>query len=160
MKIRNASAADAPALWRFLAVAAHEETIEATQAMAPVARYLEGWPRPGDFGVLALGPDDEPSGAAWARQFRPEEEPFVYIDDRTPEIAVGVLPESRGQGIGRALLGALISRARSRTAGLCLNVRDDNPSLKLYARLGFEIVPGVELINRTGGRSVGMALRF
>jgi hypothetical protein len=39
-------------------------------------------------------------------------------------------------------------------------VRADNPARRLYERLGFQLVPGGEVPNRAGGRSLTMVLRF
>jgi [ribosomal protein S18]-alanine N-acetyltransferase len=48
---------------------------------------------------------------------------------------VAVLPEQRGQGIGQAL----IERGLNETEGAVkLHVEHDNPSLRLYQRVGFE----------------------
>jgi len=63
------------------------------------------------------------------------------------------------KGIGEALLGELILEAERRGVGLCLNVRDSNPAIRLYERVGFWRVPGTEVKNRTGGLSFGMQLR-
>ncbi len=40
-------------LWDFLAMAAYEPHAEAAQAVPVVAKYLVGWPRPGDCGCIA-----------------------------------------------------------------------------------------------------------
>jgi GNAT superfamily N-acetyltransferase len=156
--IRPAAASDAEVLWTFLAIAAYEPDAAAARAVPMVAGHLTGWPRPGDFGVIAEV-DRTPVGAAWARQFTPEEQPPFYVDDRTPEISIGVLARARSQGVGMALLRSLIDEARRRRLGLCLNVRDTNPALRLYERLGFKRVPGSEVRNRVGGVSIGMLLK-
>jgi GNAT superfamily N-acetyltransferase len=86
------------------------------------------------------------------------ERPACYVDERSPEVSVAVLDRMRGQGVGSALLRALIEEARARGVGLCLNVRDGNPALRLYERMGFMRIPGAEIRNRTGGLSIAMAL--
>ena len=49
-----------------------------------------------------------------------------------------VLPQSRGRGIGRALLQRFIDDARERGAHrLFLEMRRDNPAESLYRKLGF-----------------------
>lgn len=157
MKIRAALATDDSRLWPFLAIAAHEPSVESAMAVAVVAKHLAGWPRPGDFGVVAdIG--GQVVGAAWARQFTPEEGPYVWVDAATPEIAIGVLPEFQGRGVGSALLGALVDEARARGCGLCLNARDGNPAVRLYARAGFTRIAGSDRRNRVGGLSFGMRL--
>lgn len=53
---------------------------------------------------------------------------------------IAVLPEFEGQGIGTALLTALLQESRSRGAAeVLLEVRADNPrAQRLYRRFGFE----------------------
>ena len=66
--IRPAVQDDLEILWDFLAIAAYEPHAEAAQAVPFVAKYLIGWQRPGDFGVIAEQ-HGEILGAAWARRF-------------------------------------------------------------------------------------------
>ena len=155
LHLRPATPGDAATLWDFLAIAAYEPDAAAARAVPIVAAHLSDWPRPGDFGVVAEI-DGVAVGAAWARQFMTEEQPTFFVDDRTPEVTVGVLDGVRGQGIGMAILQSLQAEAQRRGLGLCLNVRDTNPALRLYERVGFQRVPGSEVRNRTGGLSIGM----
>lgn len=155
IRIRPATQHDLPALWEFLAIAAYEPDVDAARAVPFVAAHLEGWQRAEDFGVIAEQ-NGAALGAAWARQFSPNEEPAFYVDERTPEITIGVKPNLHGQGIGGMLLDALIAEAAKRNVDLCLNVRHDNPARRLYERIGFRLVPGSEVSNRVGGTSFGM----
>jgi ribosomal protein S18 acetylase RimI-like enzyme len=155
IRIRSVTPDDLPVLWEFLAIAAYEPDVDAARAVPFVAAHLEGWQRPVDFGFVAER-EDAALGAAWARQFSPYEEPAFYVDERTPEITIGVKPNLRGQGIGGMLLDALIAEADRRNVGLCLNVRHDNPARRLYERIGFRLVPGSGVPSRVGGTSFGM----
>lgn len=158
--VRDATAADETVLWSFLAIAAYEPDAAAARAVPMVAAHLTGWLRSGDFGCLATRAG-EPVGAAWARQFTPEEEPAYYAGPAIPEVSIGVLPDCRGQGLGGRLLDHLTAMARDRGCeGLCLNVRDSNPAVALYERAGFSAVPGTAIPNRVGGQSFGMLLLF
>lgn len=55
-------------------------------------------------------------------------------------MTIGTRPDAQGRGVGRALLDALLGRARElRAADVLLEVRVDNePALRLYERAGFE----------------------
>src|SRR5919197_2904430 len=120
--IRPAVQDDLEVLWNFLAMAAHEPDAEAAKAIPGVAKYLAGWPRPGDFGFIAEQ-NGEIIGAAWARRFSAEELKSHYGDEETPKVSIGVKPSARGQGVGEKLMRALIGAAGCRGLGLCLSVR-------------------------------------
>jgi ribosomal protein S18 acetylase RimI-like enzyme len=155
IRLRPANPDDLPVLWEFLAIAAYEPDAEAAKAVPFVAAHLAGWRRAEDFGLIAER-EGAAIGAVWARQFSLNEEPAFYVDERTPEITIGVRPHNRGQGVGRMLRDALIAQATQRGVGLCLNVRHDNPARHLYERIGFRLVPGCGVPNRVGGTSFGM----
>ena len=65
----------------------------------------------------------------------------LYLDLRSDEIRlidIALLPESCGQGIGNAILSALLACAQDRTLPMTIHVEQNNPALRLYTRLGFE----------------------
>ena len=155
--IRPAVAHDLEVLWEFLAMASHEPDAEAAKVVPSVAKYLVGWPRPGDFGFIAEQ-DCEIIGAAWARRFSAEELTSPYGGEETPKVSIGVTPNARGQGVGEKLMRALIGEAARRGLGLCLSVRSENPARRLYERLGFRDIPGSAATTRAGGMSIGMVL--
>lgn len=110
-------------------------------ADATFQKYLGGFPRPTDFGLIAER-GGERVGAAWSRYFTAADESYGFVSETTPEISIGVLEGRRGEGIGRALLNALIAASNS---DLSLSVEDDNPAQELYRKQGF--VP----VGRVGG---------
>ena len=78
----------------------------------PVYRYVQNWGRPGDAGVIALA-GAHPAGAAWYRLFSERAPGFGFVDERTPELTLAVVPARRGRGIGSEMLTALLDRARA-----------------------------------------------
>jgi ribosomal protein S18 acetylase RimI-like enzyme len=146
--IRPAGATDLPFLEAMLFETVHwragarRPVLEQALAKPEVARYVEGWGRPGDAGVVAVegGP---PLGAAWYRLFTAARPGYGFVDERTPELTVGVVAGERGRGVGTALLRALLESAHD--AGferISLSVEPDNPAARLYARAGFTRVGG------------------
>jgi ribosomal protein S18 acetylase RimI-like enzyme len=108
-----------------------------------------------DFGFVAER-EGIAIGAAWARQFSPDEQSAFYVDEHTPEITIGVKPQLRSRGVGGMLLDVLIAEAMRRGVALRLNVRHDNPARRLYQRVGFRLMPRPGVSNRVGGTSFGM----
>ncbi len=109
-------------------------------ATPAIARYITGWPRPGDLGVIAES-DGEPIGAAWLR-FLPAADPgYGFVAADVPELTIGVAAGWRGRGAGRALLRAVADRARS--AGIrriSLSVERKNYARQLYLSEGYQVV--------------------
>jgi ribosomal protein S18 acetylase RimI-like enzyme len=68
------------------------------------------------------------------------------------------VPAAIGQGIGGALLGALLAQARGQYPAVALSVRESNPAIRLYKRHGFTVVDTVT--NRVGGRSFVMQVEL
>lgn len=147
--IRPATSADLPfmldMLYEAAIVAPEIRAMPKRDALdAPgIARYLDGWGRPGDAGVIAEDPDGGKLGAAWYRIFSPGERGDGIIARRdTPELSIGVCADARGRGIGGALIEALLRRARD--AGcrhVVLSVNADNAAVRLYRRCGFRDLP-------------------
>ena len=104
-----------------------------------LGRYLEGWGRAGDEAVVAVEPGGgRRLGAAWYRLMTSEEPGYGFVDDATPEVALAVVSDYRGRGLGGALLRELRRVAWSKGYGaLSLSVEHGNPALRLYERNGF-----------------------
>lgn len=104
---------------------------------ADLARYVDGWGRPGDGGLVARV-SGTPVGAAWVRLFNDEDHRYGYVDDRTPELSVAVAEEHRGRGIGRCLVTAMLTQVRlDGFTRVSLSVEPDNPARSLYESVGF-----------------------
>ena len=116
------------------------------------ARYITGWPRDTDLGVIAeaASPDparpdparpSEPAGATWLR-FLPAAEPgYGFVAEDVPELSIGVAASWRGRGLGRALLRAIAEQARAQgISRISLSVERKNYAQRLYLSEGYRIV--------------------
>ena len=162
--LRPILTSDEPFLWQMLFYAAHmhEEagkTVADAQQNRDLAKYVTDWGRPGDLGLVAVDATTQaPIGAVWVRLYLGENKAYSPTADDTPELAMAVLPDYTGQGIGARLLEAIIAAARAHYPAIALNVRADNPAFRLYQRVGFVVVN--EMVNRVGGMSYDMRLTF
>jgi ribosomal protein S18 acetylase RimI-like enzyme len=123
---------------------------EELNATPQLQRYIEGWSRPGDHGVVALIGDERghAAGAAWIRRFTAGYPGFGFVNEQTPEMTLAVSPGYRRRGIGRALCLALLDRAQNSGLGqVSLSVERVNPAIALYRSLGFvEYADGGEAV--------------
>ena len=103
----------------------------------PVARYVNNFGRPGDAGLIAW--ENGPVGAAWYRLFSEREPGFGFVDVRTPELTIAVVPGRRGSGLGGQLLDALLERARDE-GHTAISLSAEAENTKLYERHGFQPV--------------------
>ncbi len=104
-------------------------------------RYIEGWMRPGDAGVVAVDGNGAPIGACWYRLFAPDEAGHGGLGPRVPELTLGVVSVWRAQGAGRALLRAAVDLARTQGyQRLSLSVERENYARRLYVSEGFATV--------------------
>ncbi len=109
-----------------------------------VAAYISDWGRDSDHCVVAVE-GGEVIGAAWARIISGEVTGYGNIDASTPEFAISVQPNRRGQGVGGALMRALITElGEAGYERASLSVQKTNRAFGLYSRLGFEIVENRE----------------
>jgi ribosomal protein S18 acetylase RimI-like enzyme len=107
----------------------------------PVQLYVKGLGRPGDAVVIAHV-DGFPVGAAWYRLFKAGKPGYGFVDEKTPELAIAVVPSARGKGVGGALLEALLERARSaghEAVSLSVDKRNAG-AIHVYEEHGFERV--------------------
>lgn len=90
----------------------------------------------GDLGVVAEQ-NGQVIGAAWTRIIPT----YGHINDETPELAISILPEFRGYGIGTKLLKKMFAVLRANGyVQTSLSVQKDNPAVRLYKRLGYRIM--------------------
>ena len=162
--IRSATKDDEPFLWEMLYHASHleedgEVSPQAAKKNPDLMKYVKDWGRATDVGCIALEPGSNQSiGAAWIRLLVADEKTTSYVDDVTPELAIAVLPEYLGCGVGTQLLQHLLEAAKQLYPRVVLSVRATNPAKRLYERMGF-VVTG-EISNRVGTESLNMIIQL
>jgi ribosomal protein S18 acetylase RimI-like enzyme len=145
--IRLLTTEDEPFLWEMLYQAlfippGHPPLPREVLQNPELSCYVQGWGKPGDEGFLAVD-NGKPVGAVWIRLLTGDERGYGYIDDHTPELSIAILPEYRSKGIGGMLLETFLDEIKTRYAAICLSVSTDNPAIRLYRRLGFDVVDAV-----------------
>lgn len=156
--LRPATADDEPFLRRMTYEAAVRpdrpgEPFDQVLANPRNARFVDGWGRPGDLGVVAED-DGEPVGAAWLRMHAGEEFAPGYRGDPVAQLAIALVVPYRGRGWGRELLEHLLDEAERRGVHeIQLTVGVANvAAVRLYETMGFSVLV-------TDGRSARMAWR-
>src|SRR6476646_6754239 len=103
------------------------------------ALYLAGWPRRGDFGLVAE--QEGPVGAAWYRTYTEMSHGHGFVAEDVPELSIAVVASRRHEGIGRLLLVGLIESSEVQGCeALSLSVNHGNPARRLYESVGFRPV--------------------
>lgn len=164
--IRPSTVADVPFLWDMLFESAFT-TDEARAAWCSdpqpppeLVKYLDGWGRRGDAGVVAQDDGGVRIGAAWYRLFGAVDRGDGILAERNvPELAIAVAPDHRGRRIGSDLLTSLARRARDDGyERLMLSVDPANfRARRLYERIGFTLV---DLDDPARGTSLMMQLHL
>lgn len=76
-------------------------------------------------------------GACWVRTT----DEYGHIDGATPSFSISLYRPFRGQGMGSAMMRALLGELREAGyARASLSVQKENQALRLYERMGFRIV--------------------
>jgi GNAT superfamily N-acetyltransferase len=137
--IRKGSAADVPFMRSMLAHA-YAWRVNQFEAEIPLTRYVDNWGRAGDVALMATETGHR-IGAAWLRLFPAESPGYGFVDERTPELTISIVPSRRRHGVGQELLEALLARAREEGhRAVSLSVEAESPAVAFYRRHGFEEV--------------------
>jgi ribosomal protein S18 acetylase RimI-like enzyme len=159
--VTEAKVEDEPVLWLMLTYAAGmgsggEEQISQARSDPYLSSYVANWgTKRGDLGVVAREGEGKVLGATWLRLGNAEG-PYKLGDDQVPELATAVIPQARNQGVGSVLMKHLIELARPNYPRIVLSVREENPAVHFYSKLGFR--EGSRMKNRVGGDSLIMTL--
>jgi ribosomal protein S18 acetylase RimI-like enzyme len=140
--IRPLTSQDEPVLWEMVYVglqSGRETSLPSREILKgpDLARYVEGWGRPGDAGFVAHEPESgKPLGAIWCRPSYAHEQPEGAA--AIPEVAWAVHPQHRRRGIGAALMTQWV-KANPQQSAVTLAVPANNPAVRLYERFGFKV---------------------
>lgn len=92
--------------------------------------------RKGDRALVAEV-DNKIVGAVWVRIM----EDYGHIDDDTPSFAISLYEGYRGRGIGTALMREMLSvLGKEGYKQASLAVQKENHAVKMYKKVGFEII--------------------
>jgi len=138
------------------------ETLQQAKQNPDRRRYVCDWGKSHDYGIIAetTEPQKNLAGIVWMRLLTFENKGAGYVDDKTPELSIGVHEPYRNKGIGKTLMIKLIEGAKGKVPGICLSVRDYNaPAINLYKSLGFAF-HGPLFKNRVGTMTHKMLLKL
>jgi GNAT superfamily N-acetyltransferase len=135
--VRRGDRLDVPFLRSLLAFA-YNWHITHFETDVSISHYVDGWGRKGDTSVIAME-DGHSIGAAWFRLFPAESPGYGFVDSKTPEMTIVVVPTRQQQGIGEQLLDALVTRAQAEGyPALSVSIRRGDPDEGRFASHGFE----------------------
>lgn len=99
--------------------------------------YVKDFGKKTDDRCLAAEVDGKIVGAVWVRIMND----YGHVDDETPSFAISLYKEYRGRGIGTALMVKMLELLReSGYEKASLAVQKENYAVKMYKKVGFEII--------------------
>jgi phosphinothricin acetyltransferase len=157
MLVRDATPADLPALLDIYNEAVANTTASWDHDPWSAVRHADWYAHKVESGfpILVADEDGEVLGYATYGEFHAK---IGYAATR--EHSVYLRPQSRGRGVGRTLMLALIDRARSRGVHTLIGElsADNEASLRLHAGLGFVEVGRLREVGRKFGRWLDLVL--
>lgn len=106
--------------------------------------FYDKFGNPDDL-CLVAEVDKKIVGAVWTRILSGPVKGFGNIDNKTPEFAISLYKEHRGQGIGTALMKSMLDLLNQRGyKQTSLAVQKDNYAVKMYQAVGFSVVKETE----------------
>jgi len=111
----------------------------------PLSKYIDNWGKDEYDIAFVIEIDNQLVGAIWGRLFTQENKGFGFVDNNTPELSMAVKPEFRNKGIGTDMMKVIVSYYKNLGIKyLSLSVDKANKALRLYQRLGYEIIDETE----------------
>jgi len=107
--------------------------------------YVRDFGKKEDDCCLVAEVDSRIVGAVWTRIM----DDYGHVDERTPSLAISLLKEYRGKGIGTELLLQMLETLRQKGyRQVSLSVQKANYALRMYQKAGFETIAdrGEELL--------------
>ncbi|WWR21001.1 GNAT family N-acetyltransferase [Lachnospiraceae bacterium JLR.KK009] len=99
--------------------------------------YVERFGESKDDWGLAAEVDGKIVGAVWVRSMND----YGHIDAETPSLAISLYKDYRGFGIGTAMMKEILALLKSHGySRVSLSVQKANYAIKMYLKIGFEIV--------------------
>ena len=99
--------------------------------------YVERFGELKDDRGLVAEVDGKIVGAVWVRIMND----YGHIDDETPSLAISLYKEYRGFGIGTVLMKEILTLLKKHEyKRVSLSVQKANYAVKLYQKVGFEVV--------------------
>ena len=106
-----------------------------------ISVYIDDFGDKKDDHCLVADLDGSIIGAVWTRILAGDIKGFGNIDNETPEFAISLYKEYRNRGIGTALMCAMVKHLQnSGYKQASLNVKKENYAVRLYKKMGFEVV--------------------
>lgn len=99
--------------------------------------YIKGFgEQDGDICLVAEC-DSKIVGAVWVRIMND----YGHISNDMPSLAISLLPEYRGKGIGTVLMQSILKTVSEQGyKGISLSVQKQNYAAKMYKKLGFKTI--------------------
>lgn len=77
------------------------------------------------------------SGAAWVRLYKESDSVSGFVDDVTPVLIAGVIPDFRGIGIGSLVMEQLLQEAAVLYEKISVSLHANSRAINFYERFGF-----------------------
>ncbi len=106
-----------------------------------VHSYINNFGNKKDDYCLVADYDGKIIGAVWVRILSDDIKGYGNIDDETPEFAISLYKQYRNHGIGTKLMSVMIEYLRNNGyKQTSLNVKKENYAVRLYKKMGFEVI--------------------